>query len=100
MTIVQSLAATVGLLFVGLAVYSHKFKHNRVKPLLGDLEISGRLMLTQKTALVLVRVSGRPVLCAVGPENVSLLNAEPDVRAETAFYELVGRRDPTDEVLS
>ena len=68
---VRGLGLCVGLLLVAAALMRRARQREGI---LGArrLEVLERVMVAPKTALVLARVDGRTVLCAVGADRVSL----------------------------
>ena len=52
-----------------------------------EMEITSRLMLTPRTSLMLVKVKNRSVLCAVGPEQVTIV--PHDMNSSLPFHDLL-----------
>lgn len=70
---VQGLGGTLAVFFLGLAIYQRKFQ--KLGPVRErQLIIKERLPLTPKTSLALVECNGKRLLCAVGPDPVTLLD--------------------------
>jgi hypothetical protein len=52
-----------------------------------EMEITSKLMLTPRTSLMLVKVKNRSVLCAVGPEQVTIV--PHDMNSSLPFHDLL-----------
>ncbi len=52
-----------------------------------ELQVTNRIMLTPRTSLCLVKVRDQTVLCAVGPEQVSIVPTDP--RPTVPFHEIL-----------
>lgn len=69
----QGLGGTLAVFFLGLAIYQRKFQ--KLSPLRErQLIIKERLPLTPKTSLALIECNGKRLICAVGPDPVTLLD--------------------------
>lgn len=61
------------ILLGGLGIW-HTNRNQRGRKLApSEMEITSRLMLTPRTSLMLIKVKHRSVLCAVGPEQVTII---------------------------
>jgi flagellar biogenesis protein FliO len=52
-----------------------------------ELQVTTRIMLTPRTSLCLIKVRDQTVLCAVGPEQVSIVPTDP--RPAVPFHEIL-----------
>lgn len=85
---------SLALLLCGYGVFV-KYRGNRNRSgLPSELSVTSRLMLTPRTALLLVKVQERSILCAVGPEQVSIVPTDSPLNVP--FHDLLGNDSPLD----
>ena len=63
----------IALLLAGYGAWLSNRAKRSGKSGSADMEITSKLMLTPRTTLMLVKVKNRAVLCAVGPEQVTIV---------------------------
>lgn len=82
---------SLALILGGYALFM-RYRGNRVNPSLSsELRVTSKLMLTPRTALILVKVHDRSVLCAVGPEQVSIIPTDSPITVP--FQDLLGSEE-------
>lgn len=98
-SVVSGLEATTGgkmlfslaLILGGYALFM-RYRGKRVNSSLSsELRITSKLMLTPRTALFVVKVHDRSVLCAVGPEQVSIIPTDSPITVP--FQDLLGSEE-------
>lgn len=79
---VKGLVVTLSTLFIGLALAKKYYK-----PLQGTSKrrcrVIERTALTSKTSLLVVEYEGKEILCAVGPDRVSVLSGGKEQFSDT-----------------
>jgi flagellar biogenesis protein FliO len=69
----QGLGATLAVFFLGIAIYQRKLqRHAPAKE--KKLILREKLLITAKTSVVLIECNGKSLLCAIGPDPVTLLD--------------------------